>query len=400
MELAFERLIKFDLVEELEKSLLEAAKSLVLIDFLNTMQGIQSVDRFIKDFPSFPGSTDKIIRSELISAVGATLAIEGTRLAAEEIEESFRKADLNERLRRSEQEAQNSRQVYKFLVELVNKHDGKFVYSEQIVKQIHNYFTQNMNYMGNIPGEYRGEFTTTFGEPRREGLCRNRAEVETAMANFVDWLNQTGSGLLSGNMILKAIMAHYYLTEIHPFGDGNGRTARALEALVLCVHGMNSYCFWSLANFWSTYRDEYIAHLGNIRATCDPLDFAVWGMKGYLDEIRRVKGLVLRKVKQLMLMDYARYLLRNKNRQEIKINQRIINVLELLVRSKPMRLDQFQASVPVVALYSNISPATKSRDFAKMRQLGLIKVSQKGTTLATRSHLIEPNFQILEQLRY
>jgi Fic family protein len=57
------------------------------------------------------------------------------------------------------------------------------------------------------------------------------------------------------------MMAHYYLTEIHPFVDGNGRAARALEALILNAHGVNDYCFWSWANFWSAHKDQYLLHL-------------------------------------------------------------------------------------------------------------------------------------------
>jgi Fic family protein len=252
-----------------------------------------------------------------------------------------------------------------------------------------------MDYPGNEPGEYRGNFTVTFGVPRRKGLCKTRAEIDLAMSNFVHWLTTKGEGILSGNTIVKAIMAHYYLTEIHPFGDGNGRTARALEALILYLNGVNSYCFWSLANFWSLSKEKYSIHLGDIRTTCNPWDFIIWGLRGYLDQITRIKGLVLRKVKQLMLMDYAKYLLANKKLENIKINQRIVNVLQLLIRLDRVPLDKFQNSPEVLALFSGKSLSTKSRDFNRMASLGLIKlVKENGKTY------IEPNYHILESLNY
>jgi Fic family protein len=395
MELTYEKMVQFDLVEELEKSLFERSKATVVTNFFNTLFEIGSVDQFIKESPSFPGSTDKIIRSELVSAIGATLAIEGTTLKKEEIEESFRKANLKEKLRRQEQEAENSRRVYTFLQELVNDYEGKFEYSEQMIKQIHKYFTVGMNYISNTPGEYRGSFQVTFGTPRRESLCKTRAEIEPAIRNFVSWLNKTKTGLLSSNPIVKAIMSHYYLTEIHPFGDGNGRTARALEALVLYENGVNNYCFWSLANFWSTNKDKYIIHLGDIRSTSNPWDFLIWGMKGYLDELKRIKALVLEKVKQLMLIDYANYLLKNKKRQEVKINQRIVDILNLLIRFGRIPFDKLQSSPEVVALYRSVSATTKYRDFKKIAKLGLARFAKQNDVL-----YIEPNFQILERLRY
>lgn len=402
--LTVERLLRFDLVEELETSLMKPAGSPRLMDFFGTYQEILSVNQFIKELPSAPGSTDKIIRSELLSAIGATLAIEGTALAKEEIEASFEKAELNQSLARKEQEAENSRKVYEFVINVVSDHEGPFKYSEQVIRQIHKYFTDNMNYLGNEPGQYRGDFRATFGHPRRSGLCRTRGEVEEAMTRFVEWLNTKEISLLSSNIVVKAIMAHYYLTEIHPFSDGNGRTARALEALVLFVSEMNNYCFWSLANFWSMHRDEYIIHLGNIRNTSDPWDFLIWGMKGYLEELKRIKNLVLTKVKQLMLLDYTNYLLKTKQTktnskgQRIRVNQRIVDVLGLLIRSGRKPLAEFQSSPEFRALYSNRKPATKSRDFAKMVGFGLIWLSEQRDD--KKVMFIEPNYRILDTLVY
>jgi len=321
MKLTFERLIKFDLLESAETQIINGGKREKIIDFLKILQEIQNIDSFIKKQPSFPGSTDKIIRSELVSAIGATLSIEGTVLNEEEIEESFRKADLKENLKRKEQEAENSRKVYYFIIELVKNNLDDFQYSGNMIKQIHKYFTDNMNYLGNTPGEYRPETSVpSFGYPRKQSLCKTRNDVETAMSNIVNCLNSDPKSFLGSNPIVKAIMTHYYLTEIHPFGDGNGRTARALEALVLYKNNINNYCFWSLANFWSLNRDGYLVHLDNIRQTSSPLDFVLWGIKGYRKEVSRIENLVLAKVKQLMFMDYVRYLLKSKNEQNIKIN--------------------------------------------------------------------------------
>lgn len=399
MELTLENLLKFDLVDKIEKTLVSNKKHERLFSLFSTYQQIQSVDQFIQDSPSYPGSTNKIIRSEMVSAIGATLAIEGTILREEEIEESFRKADLNERLRHKEQEAENSRKVYEFIIDLVRDCEGEFTYSEALIKQVHKYFTQDMNYLGNIPGQYRGDFPTTFGYPRRAGLCKTRSDTEETMSGLVDWLNKSGSGFLSSNTIVKSIMAHYYLTEIHPFGDGNGRTARALEALVMYVNGMNSYCFWSLANFWSLHRDEYIIHLGTIRDTCNPWDFVVWGMKGYLDEITRIKLIVLKKVKQLMLLDYTRYLLEighgsgSQSSRRVRVSRRVFDVIQLLVRADKVPLESFLSSPEVRALYKTVSPATKSRDFKRMTEAGLVKIDQ-----GPGGNFIGPNYQILERL--
>jgi len=395
MALDCKRLLRFDLVDDLEERVLSVKDPSQIRDFFSTMQEINSIDRFIKDAPSFPGSTDMIIRDELISAIGATLAIEGTVLRKDEIDESFRKAGLKQKLERSEQEAENSRKVYEFIKDLVEGRGREgFKYEEAMVKQVHKYFTDGMNYLSNTPGEYRGDFTVTFGSPRREGLCRGRMEVEQAMRGLIKWLNTPRPGMISGNPIVKAIMAHYYLTEIHPFGDGNGRTARALEALILYEKGINGYCFWSLANFWSRNREKYLIHLGNVYETGDAWPLVVWGLGGFRQELERIRKLVLKKMKQLMLMDYTKYLLETKRKQRVKITKRVVDVMRLLIQAGKVPTRDFMGTPQIEVLYGR-SPSKKSRDFAKMRDLRLIAITKEDGV-----EYIEPNYQILEDLRY
>jgi Fic family protein len=391
MALTCEKLMEFNLVEDVEKSF----NTDLVIKFISTLNDIETIDKFIKDSPAFPGSTDKIMRNELVSIVGATLSIEGTVLDKDEIEESFKKAKGGEHLRRKEQEAENSRKVYIFIKDFVKRHKDGFAYSESLIKQIHSCFTCNMNYLSNVPGQYRSNFIATFGYPRKESLCRTGTEIEEAMGKFVNWLNKKEDGLLSRNIFVKAIMAHYYLSEIHPFGDGNGRTARALEALILYAHGVNEYCFWSLANFWSAHKDQYLSNLHDIRVTLNPTDFIIWGLDGYKDELTIIKGKVLKKVKQLMLSDYVHYLFRNKKHEKVKINHRIVDIVQLLISQGRIPINKFMSSPEVIALYRNASSSTRVRDFQKMAERDLIKIEK-----IENETFIEPNFQLLERLTY
>jgi len=369
MGLTYEKLIRFDLVEDLEKEIL-ANENLRdrAAEFLKIFYEIMGVDQFIRELPSSPYATEPIIRSEMVRAIGSTLAIEGIMIGEEEIKKSFQKTSSKESPEeRVSIHKKNSDNVYKYIIDLVEKYEGEFICAEEHIKKIHKLFTDKIDYVGNTPGQYR-DIQTIFGEPPKDSLCETRSDINTAISNLITWLNKGSSGFLSGNIIVKAIMAHYYLTEIHPFGDGNGRTARALEALVLYSNHINTYCFWSLANFWSRNRGKYIQYLDGIRSTYNPWEFLLWGTKGYLQEIKRIKGLVLKKVKELMFIDYARYLWRNKPR---KTSRRFMIALELLVDSGRIPLDKFY-SLPVVrALYSSIcllytSPSPRDQRGSRM----------------------------------
>lgn len=392
-QLTFDELIKFNLFDTaLALDLKSGAKK--IMEVLTISERIQGVDQFIKDSPSYPGSTDKIIRGEMISAIGSTLAIEGTNLNDKEIEESFKKAEMGEVLSQHQQEAENSRKVYKFIRDVCRDYASDFKYQEQIIKEIQKLFTQNLNYLSNVPGEYHGEFNVSFGHPRKESLCKNKSMVEEAMSKFIVKLN-TPNDIYIGNPLIKAIMSHYYLTEIHPFSDGNGRTARALEALILYKNGVNEYCFWSLANFWSTHRELYLDHLAKVRITKDPIDFLLWGLNGFLEEITKIKNKVLKKVRQLMLMDYTKYLLENKYKQKVKINKRILELIKLLIEFDKIESTEFLKNGLVETLYHRISGTTRFRDLKKMATLELINID-----ITKEKTYFSPNYSLLDRISY
>lgn len=397
MPLSYKKLIQFDLLNDVESSLGSDQKQLdQLFRFFQVVQEINNADQFIKDLPSFPYSTKNIVRGELISAIGSTLAIEGINLKEDEIDEVLQNPELKDRIQINKQEVLNSQKVYNYIVNEVNNHEGKVVFTEDHICTIHKFFTENIGYFANKPGVYR-DTGATFGEPRKKSLCSNYADIYTAMKNFIVWLNEEGSGPWSSNIFVKSVMSHFYLTEIHPFGDGNGRVARAVEAMVLYANNTNNYCFWSLANFWSIHRGEYIAHLGNIRNTCNPINFIIWGAEGYLQEVKRIKTLVLKKVKQLMFRDYVNWLFATRKEKDTKerINKRILGVLTLLNSYDKILLDKLRSDPAYKAYYSKTSVSTQNRDFTRMKTLRLIHV-----TASDGKDYVEPNYNIFNELEY
>jgi cell filamentation protein, protein adenylyltransferase len=402
MALSYQKLIQFDLLEDLEENLFSKAEEdnvHKFIDFFNVFQNIKSIDQFIKEVPSFPRSNKNIVRSELVRSIGSTLAIEGIVLREDEIEETLQESEeseLQSSIERKKREVLNSRDVYEYICETVNRNEGDFVYTIDHICTIHKLFTKGIDYLGNKPGQFRN-CGATFGDPRKPSLCDNYDSIYMAVKHFVEWLNKDCTRSWSSNIFAKALMTHYYLTEIHPFGDGNGRVSRAVEAMVLYVNGINDYCFWSLANFWSLNRNDYISHLGDIRRTCNPYDFIMWGARGYLQEVERIKSLVLKKVKQLMFFDYINYLLATNEGRPIKkrINKRISDVLQLLAHLGKIPLDKFRSAPAFKALYSNYSAPTPNRDQSRMLNLDLIRV-----TTIDEKHYIEPNYKIFNRLEY
>lgn len=65
-------------------------------------------------------------------------------------------------------------------------------------------------------------------------------------------------------VLIRAAMAHLNLAMIHPFSDGNGRMARALQTLVLAKDGTIAPPFSSIEEYVGRVREPYYAVLAKV----------------------------------------------------------------------------------------------------------------------------------------
>lgn len=90
----------------------------------------------------------------------------------------------------------------------------------------------------------------------------NTVKVPFLMVDFITWLQTT-----QDHPIIIAALAHYKLVTIHPFVDGNGRTARLLMNLLLLQHG------YPLAIIKKEKRADYISAIESARQKEDMTEF-------------------------------------------------------------------------------------------------------------------------------
>ena len=68
---------------------------------------------------------------------------------------------------------------------------------------------------------------------------------------------------------------------MHPFQDGNGRTARALEAVMLRRVKLHDTLFIAMSNYYYEEKINYLKSLANVRAASHDLtEFLIFGLKG------------------------------------------------------------------------------------------------------------------------
>jgi Fic family protein len=109
-----------------------------------------------------------------------------------------------------------------------------FDYSETLLSALHFMITKYQP--AKWPGRYRtGGIFVTSADPLEPAFTGPEAErVAPLMSELIDWLRD---GDAVAPAYARAAMAHLNLVGIHPWRDGNGRTARALHTLVLARTG-------------------------------------------------------------------------------------------------------------------------------------------------------------------
>ncbi len=108
----------------------------------------------------------------------------------------------------------------------------------------------------------RADNNVTFGNPQ----CRGAEGGVPVAAAFEQLSGAISSEFQRHDRIVQAIATHYHLGAMHPFGDGNGRTARALEAFMLREAGVNDTVMVSLSNYYYEHQADYLSALYESRA--------------------------------------------------------------------------------------------------------------------------------------
>ncbi len=174
--------------------------------------------------------------------------------------------------------------------------------SEADIKTIHAMIEKGI-LKGKLRGEYREAQNAIFDSRTRKPVYfpPESKDVPTFMKSFVAWLNKEKAI----HPALKAAIAHYQFVVIHPFMDGNGRTARSLATLVLYQAGYDLKQFYSLEEYYAEDLQGYYRALQKNHGTHfydypnpDISSWLLYFVKGVAIVFEEVKEKVLKAAKE------------------------------------------------------------------------------------------------------
>lgn len=125
-------------------------------------------------------------------------------------------------------EAKSHKEALDFLYTLVSK-DKRETVSERLIRLFHQIVTQDID--KEWAGKYRNSQVIIVGSEHKPPEA---IEVPILMGDLINWLRKKGRRL---HPIELAAIAHHKIAVIHPFFDGNGRTARLIMNIILMRAG-------------------------------------------------------------------------------------------------------------------------------------------------------------------
>lgn len=298
--------------------------------------------------------------------------IEGNAITGEDVRRIAEGEDIVSYTQKDKQEIKNLINAYNWLSG-IEPSDEPFTLTEDIIRELHKIITSNVPFENNIPGQYRNE-TVYVGDKAHGGKYKPPKildDIKNLMAEFINWINSEEIKAL--NPFIRAALAHYHFCLIHPFGDGNGRTSRIIESLLLQTSNIK-YVPNDISNYY--YRnvdDYYIAFSKSIELKKNVTPFLEFMLKASIESLQKIKESIIYFIRKFALRDFYAF-----EKQHKRITKRQFDLLLLLLDNQiQFTLKDLLHKSPFSILYSTVSTQTARRDLKKLTDKNILNVSGK-----------------------
>jgi Fic family protein len=313
---------------------------------------------------------ERLQQIELKREVAGTSRIEGAEFTDRELDAAMK--ETPEQLQtRSQRQAHAAVRTYRWIatIPVDRPIDG------DLISAIHRSIVEGADDDRRPPGHLRTrDQNVTFGAPRHRG-CEGGEECERAFLEFTKALQHE---YREHDPILEAIAAHYHLAAMHPFLDGNGRTARALEALLLQRAGLRESSFIAMSNYYYDEKTDYLATLAACRERQHDLTpFLKFALKGIARQARRLLNEIQREISKELFRSLAMELFgRLVSARKRQLASRQLEILNRLLEVESMRVGELARAMD--ATYSKLKSGQKAfgRDLKHLWNISAVHIEQ------------------------
>ncbi len=272
----------------------------------------------ILNSPLIPKWEVSLRRDALLRSAHSSTAIEGNPLSLEEVSALAAGRDIMVE-RKDKQEVLNYLEALERIPDFAKRNP----FTSKDFLKIHKMVTKE-----------------TLEHPGDEGVFRNRQvfvgnritgeivfmpppteQVPQLVSGFFEWFNSQESNKI--DPVIEAGIAHYEIAWIHPFIDGNGRTARIMATLIFYKRGFDAKRFFALDDYYDQDRRSYYSALKAVdQKTLDLTGWLEYFTSGVTVSIEAVKKKVIGLSKDIKIL---------KEKGQIALNERQMKIVERII---------------------------------------------------------------------
>jgi Fic family protein len=315
----------------------------------------------IVDLPILPDLAANVQPNIMYSSIAGTASIEGNPITGDDVKKIAAGEVLPMYTKKDQQEIKNLIIAYQLLSKIIPSPEP-FILTEDQIRAIHRTITSEIPDEHNIPGNYRNGIVHV-GDIAHGGVYtppRILEDIHNLMREFVEWIN--GAAVLHINTFIRAALAHYYFCVIHPFWDGNGRTGRLIEAIILQSSNVK-YVPRELSNYYYRNVDEYYNSFSrSLKLKKDATPFLKFCMEAAVASLTNIKDTIIFIIRKFSLRDFYRF-----GKQKKVLTSRQFELLSLLLDNPvSFSLKDLQETRPFSFLYNKVTTQTARRDLKKL----------------------------------
>lgn len=343
-------------------------------DILKNIGEIEASKEIIENAPLVPAFEKRFETDAVVRTVHHGTHIEGNDLSLAQTKKVLEGENVVARAR-DIQEVINYRKVVGLLDELAEKRGN---YQKDMLLDIHKEAVYKIVAEEKI-GVLRNTQVIVKDEQTGEVIFEppSFVEVPYLVEDFLDWLNDPEAKGV--HPILRAGIAHYILVAVHPFVEGNGRTARAFASLVLMREDYNIKRFFALEEHFDSDPAAYYEAFSLVDKQSKNIaqrDLTPW-LEYFTKTVAVELGKIKEKIKKLS-MDTR---LKVKIGEQVALTERQMRLVEYLSNQKRAKMTDLKEVIPMV------SEDTILRDIKDLMEKGIVR--KEGSTKASRYMMAE-----------
>lgn len=294
--------------------------------------------------------------------------IEGTALNLEQAKSILEGKKLKGVNKDDERELLNYKKAMDFISKYLGKDDPA---TEGLIRELHKILVKGVRGEEADPGSYRKVQNYVVNSKTREVIYTPppALEVPHLMKEFVSWINASKD--LSP--VIIAGISQFQFVHIHPFLDGNGRTARLLSTLILYKTGYDFKRLFSISEYYDKDRPAYYKNIQSVRK--NNMDMTVW-LEYFVEGLQSQMADIQDRGKQIIKQD--------SQLQKIKkagLNSRQEKAVKFILQKGKISVNDYQKIASCIR-------RTAQRDLDDLVKREIVKAVAKSPTDPTKYYVL------------